>query len=204
MSSPTRVKRLADLRLDAAALADQAVACTFTGYLRTTPLAFRATPLGMGHGKTRFASPDDRFKVLYAAETLATSVAETLVRDRFEGRKRRLLHQAEVETWGATEISTTSPLTLVDIRTTGLTRLGVSTDAAGAKSHSHGRRFSKAVYEQSDADGVLYVSRLTRGVCCAIYDRAAGKLSATPVEDIVTLADLVPALGELRVELVAV
>ena len=191
-----------ELKLDATALADQAVAFEFKGYLRATLLARRATPLGMGFGKTRFASPDDGFKVLYAAESLATSVAETLVRDRFEGRKRRRLQQAEVETWGVTELSTSAPLTLIDIRTTGLTRLGVSTDAAGAKSHRQGRRLSKAVYEQSDADGILYVSRLTRVVCCALYDRAATKLVATPVVEIVTLSDLVPALTSLNVKLV--
>lgn len=133
---------------------------------------------------------------------LATSVAETLVRDRFEGRKRRRLHQAEVETWGVTGLSTTEPLYLVDIRTTGLTRLGVSTDAAGSKSHRQGRRLSKAVYEQCDADGILYVSRLTRNVCCALYDRAAPKLAATAVVEIVTLTNLVPALTSLNVKLV--
>jgi hypothetical protein len=196
------VKTSRELKLDATALADQAIAFEFTGYLRATLLARRATPLGMGFGKTRFASPDDGFKVLYAAESLATSVAETLVRDRFEGRKRRRLHQAEVETWGVTEVSTSAPLALIDIRTTGLTRLGVSTDAAGAKSHRHGRRLSKAVYEQSDADGILYVSRLTRVTCCAIFDRAAAKLVAMPVVEIMTLVDLVPALTSLKVQVV--
>ncbi|SLK13268.1 hypothetical protein [Novosphingobium mathurense] len=39
-----------------------------SAYLRCTPIAHRATPLGMGYGKTRFASPDDRFKLLYIAE----------------------------------------------------------------------------------------------------------------------------------------
>ena len=143
-----------------------------------------------------------RSRSLICLATLATSVAETLVRDRFEGRKRRRLQQAEVETWGVTELSTTAPLTLIDIRTTGLTRLGVSTDASGAKSHRHGRRLSKAVYEQSDADGILYVSRFTHVVCCALYDRATSKLAATPVVKIVTLSDLVPALTSLNVKLV--
>lgn len=190
-----------ELRLDAAALAAQAISFGLSGYLRATRLANEATPLGMGFGKTRFASPDDAFKVLYVAEDLATSLAETVVRDRFEGRRRRILRQGEVETWGVTEVATTAPLTLIDIRTTGLTRLGVSTNAAGAKSHRQGRRFSQAVHDQSDADGILYVSRLTRQTCCAVYDRAVAKLAATPVVDIVTLADLVPALRSLNLDL---
>lgn len=43
-----------------------------TAYLRVTPIAYRATPLGMGFGKTRFASPTDAFRLLYIAENLAT------------------------------------------------------------------------------------------------------------------------------------
>jgi len=61
---------------------------------------------------------------------------------------------------------------------------------------------SRAIYEQSDADGILYVSRLTRVACCAIFDRAAGKLVATPVVEIMTLVDLIPALTRLKVQLV--
>ncbi|RYF22223.1 MAG: hypothetical protein EOO77_04510 [Oxalobacteraceae bacterium] len=37
-------------------------------YLRCTPWARRATPLGMGFGETRFASPTKAFKLLYIAE----------------------------------------------------------------------------------------------------------------------------------------
>jgi hypothetical protein len=49
-----------------------------TNYLRCTPWAHRATPLGMGYGKTRYASPNDRFKLLYIAADLPTALAETI------------------------------------------------------------------------------------------------------------------------------
>ena len=52
------------------------------------PLGFRNTPLGMGFGKTRFASPVDSFTLVYIAQDLATSIAEAIVRDRFEGLSR--------------------------------------------------------------------------------------------------------------------
>lgn len=56
-----------------------------TAYLRCTPWEHRTTPLGMGYGKTRFASPSHSFKLIYIAEDLATGIAETVIRDRFEG-----------------------------------------------------------------------------------------------------------------------
>ena len=54
-----------------------------SAYLRCTPLAHSTTPLGMGHGKTRFASLTDAFKLLYIAKDLPTSIPEAIVRDRF-------------------------------------------------------------------------------------------------------------------------
>lgn len=39
-------------------------------FLRCTPWAHRATPLGMGFGETRFASPSKAFKLVYIAEDL--------------------------------------------------------------------------------------------------------------------------------------
>jgi hypothetical protein len=56
-----------ELRLDHAVLASLAIAFQPLGYYRVTPLAHRATPLGMGFGRSRFSSPDDGFKVLYLA-----------------------------------------------------------------------------------------------------------------------------------------
>ena len=44
-------------------------------------MAHAATPFGAGYGRTRFASPNGAFKVIYLAQDLTTSVAETLVRD---------------------------------------------------------------------------------------------------------------------------
>ncbi|WID99969.1 RES domain-containing protein (plasmid) [Bosea vestrisii] len=39
----------------------------------------------MGFGQTRFSSPDRAFRLVYIARDLATAIAETIVRDRFEG-----------------------------------------------------------------------------------------------------------------------
>lgn len=36
-------------------------------FLRCIPWVYRATPLGMGYGETRFASPSRAFKLVYIA-----------------------------------------------------------------------------------------------------------------------------------------
>lgn len=189
--------------LDAAVLADLTMPILPTAFVRATRLAFRAAPLGMGYGRTRFASPSNAFKVLYIAHDLSTSLAETLIRDRFVGRSRRRLLLSEVETWGVAQVDAVAPLRLVDIRTTGLLRLGVSSDAGRGRDQRSGRRLSQAVHDESDADGILYRSRLTDGLCCAVYERAVHLLAAGPVAEVVTLAGLVPTLEGLGVDLVA-
>jgi hypothetical protein len=174
-----------------------------TAYLRVTPIAHRATPLGMGFGKTRFASPTEAFKLLYIAEDLATSVAEAIIRDRFEGVTARELTAGEVAGWGVTEVSAPVPLRLLDMRTVGCFLLGVSTDITGAKAQDEARQFSQAVFDLTDLDGILYLSRLTRRTCVAVYDRAvAAKLDAGRVHELETLAALVPALAALRIVLI--
>ncbi len=125
-------------------VASLVVAYQPTAYLRVTPIAPRATPLGMGFGKTRFASPTEAFKLLYIAEDLATSVAEAIVRDRFEGVTARELTAGEVAGWGVTEVSAPVPLRLLDMRTVGCFLLGVSTDITGAKAQDEARQFNSA------------------------------------------------------------
>jgi len=174
-----------------------------TAYLRVTPIAHRMTPLGMGFGKTRFASPTGAFKLLYIAEDLATSVAEAIIRDRFEGVNAREITAGEVADWGVTEVSAPVPLRLLDMRTAGCFLLGVSTDITGAKAQDEARQFSQAVFDQTDLDGILYLSRLTRRTSVAVYDRAvARKLKAGSVHELESLAALVPALAALRVVLI--
>lgn len=191
------------MRLDPAILADLAVAFTPKSYVRVTPLAHAATPLGAGYGVTRFASPTKAFKVIYLGQDLTTSVAETIVRDRFQGKAQRRLMLSEVDHWGATEVSATTPLTLIDLRTTGLVRLGVSTEAARGKAQGQGRKLSQAVHDQTDADGLLYLSRLTGRTCVCIYERALpGPLVASPVREVARLAGFVSALQALNVSLI--
>lgn len=192
------------MTLDPDILADLAVEIPPKAYVRVTPMAHAATPLGAGFGVTRFASPTQAFKVIYLGQDLTTSVAETLVRDRFQGKATRKLLDVEAATWGATEITARAPLTLIDLRTTGLVRLGVSTEAARGKAQGQGRKLSQAVYDQTDADGLVYCSRLTGRTCICVYDRALpGALAASPVVELTHLAGFVDALTTLNVTLIA-
>ena len=192
------------MTLDPDILADLAVEITPKAYVRVTPMAHAATPLGAGFGVTRFASPTQAFKVIYLGQDLTTSVAETLVRDRFQGKATRKLLDVEAATWGATEVSASAPLTLIDLRTTGLVRLGVSTEAARGKAQGQGRKLSQAVHDQTDAHGLVYSSRLTGRTCICVYDRALPRgLAASPVIELTRLVGFVDALRALNVTLIA-
>lgn len=172
-------------------------------YVRVTPMVHAASPLGMGFGDTRFASPSRSFKLLYIAKNLATGVAETIVRDRFEGSGIRELMLTEITSWGATEVSALSALSLLDLRGSACVALGVSTDIKGAKGQDEARKFSDAIHNQTDVDGILYHSRLTGKPCAAIYERSAGsKLSATPVIELARLAELINVLKALNILLI--
>jgi hypothetical protein len=157
--------------LDLNILANLAIKITPKAYLRMTPMEHANSPLGAGFGTSRFASPTNGFKVIYLGQDLTTCVAETLVRERFEGMTTRKLQDLEAAFWRATEVTASTPLTLIDLRTTGLVRLGVSTEAAHGKAQDQGRELSQAIYNQTDADGLIYCSHLTGGTCICVYDR---------------------------------
>jgi len=172
-------------------------------FLRCTPWAHRATPLGMGYGETRFASPSKAFKLVYIAEDLPTAIAEAIVRDRFEGETVRRLMMADVKEWGVCEVTATRPLRLLNLRGDACFKLGISTDIVGAKAHAEARAFSQELYDATDLDGLIYHSRLRRKNCMAIYDRAVtSALSATKVIQLERLAALVPAMKSLKIELI--
>ena len=158
----------------------------------------------MGLGRTRFASPADTFKLMYLAKDLPTSIAEAIVRDRFEGKIDRVLTRGEVAGWGVCEVSAAVPLRVLDLRGNGCFELGVSTDIAGGKAQDEARGFSQTLYDTTDLDGIIYRSRLRkRQDCVAVYDRAVSSaLIAGPVIEMESLAALVPALRALKIALI--
>lgn len=192
------------MNLDLASIASLTRRFQPDAYLRCTPWAHRATPLGMGFGKTRFASPTDAFKLLYVAKDLPTSIAEAIVRDRFEGVTPREMSLSDFTDWGVCEVSASSPLRVLDLRGDGCFQLGISTDIVGAKAQDESREFSQTIYDTTDLDGILYHSRLRQRDCVAIYERAvSAKLAADPVVELETLKDLVPSLKLLKIDLIS-
>lgn len=190
------------MKLDPQIVSELALEFQPQSYLRVMPIAYMATPLGMGFGQTRFSSPSRVFRLVYIARDLATAIAETIVRDRFEGATERVLDQTEIEDWAVAEVTAAKPLIVIDLRTAGLLKLGVSTDAARAKEHRDGQLFSETLYSSFAVDGLLYSSRLTAAGCVAVYDRAVDiKLKATPAVNLIRHPDLIPALRSIGVSI---
>lgn len=78
--------------------------------------------------------------MIYIARDLPTAIAETIVRDRFEGNADRVLDETEFEDWAIAEVSALDPLTVLDLRTTGLLRLGSAPMLPVRKPTAMGRR----------------------------------------------------------------
>ncbi len=191
------------MKLDPKVVERLAVSFEPRRYLRVTPRVHARTPLGMGFGASRFASPNRSFRLIYVTRDLATGIAETIVRDRFEDQELRQLDASEVEPWSVVDISATRPLTVLDLRTTGLLQLGVSTDAARAKGQEQGRLLSQALYDGFDVDGLLYSSRLTGANCVALYDRCVHTaIAVAKTVDLVRMDELISALAELNVSMI--
>lgn len=168
------------MKLVASKLRERVIAAELSEWPRILPTKHRATPAGAGFGSSRYSSPSDAFRVLYAAADFPTAFAEAVVRDRFEGKSRRYLYRPHLEQVCLTAISSSRELTLLDLRGAGAYQLGVDTDASRARDHTVGQAFSQAVHDQlTDVDAILFESRLTTGACVAIYDRAFSALSAT-------------------------
>jgi hypothetical protein len=168
------------VKLVTSKLRERVIEAKLSDWPRILPTQHRATPAGAGFGSSRYSSPTDAFRVLYAADNFSTAFAEAVVRDRFEGKSRRYLYRPHLEQVCLTAISSSHELTLLDLRGAGAYELGVDTDASRARDHATGQTFSQAVHDElADVDAILFDSRLTTGACVAIYDRAFSALTGT-------------------------
>jgi hypothetical protein len=171
-----------------------------TDYVRIVPRAHKDTPLGMGFGKTRFSSPKDAFRLLYLAQDARTAIAETIIRDRYQGKAKRELLEEEFDDYSIAAVRNGDPLALVDLRHEGASLLGVSTDAVRARAQRAGRKLSQELYDRTALDGIVYMSRITNRECVAVYDRAASKVEAgAPALDLPRLGSLTADLAALQV-----
>lgn len=189
------------MTFDPAILRELAVGIDVTGYLRIMDARFRHEPTGTGVGMSRFSSPADRFTLLYVAQDLQTALAERVIRDRFQGRQRRVLFEEEISTLVVASTVAKAPLKLLDLRTSGASRLGLPTDAVRGRAQQAGRRFSQRLHDATDFDGIVYMSRITNAECVAVYDRAIDAYldPDCPVVKLQRLATLASSLRSLNI-----
>lgn len=145
------------------------------------------TPLGYGFASSRFSDPATalqppyRFGVVYLGSSVKVSFAETILRDRGDGRLNDFaIEWAQLEEWTCGQLVTSAPLNLVDMRGDGLIRMGIPTDVARARSHELSQKWSRALWSHDQRpDGIAYESRLNGETNIVVYDRALHKLSPT-------------------------
>jgi len=193
------------MTLDPAILQRLAIRADVTNYVRILARAHAESPLGMGFGRSRFSSPRDKFRLLYLAQDPMTALAETIVRDRYERNADRFLHVEELDRYSIAVVRNPRPLFLLDLRYEGASLLGVSTDAVRAKSQAAGRRLSQEVYDDTDFDGIFYMSRITNKECVAVYDRVVASSLDTdaPALNLPRLPGLADILDKLFITVLA-
>jgi hypothetical protein len=164
-------------------------------------------PLGYGFASSRFSDPatdlqpPDRFGVVYLGSSVKVSFAETILRDRGDGRLNDFaIEWSQLEEWLCARLVISAPLNLVDMRGDGLIRMGIPTDVARARSHELSQKWSRALWAHDQRpDGITYGSRLNGETNVVLYDRALHKLSpaATPrlVDCRVELAGIIRDFG---------
>ena len=187
------------MRLDPAKLAPFTLSLRLANLPRLFAARHSATPANTGHGSSRFSSPSRSFRTLYAAADFETALAEAVIRDRFEGRARRVIYQATLETFVATEIGSSRSLALLDLTGDHGYRLGINTDAIRGRTHQPGQLFAEELVSQIGHDGILYSSRLTGATCFALFDTAISTLHGAPAVQLLRVAGLAGELSRLEI-----
>ena len=174
------------------------VRTAFPESYRIMPRRHVGSPLGTTPAEPRFATRTGGYTVLYAAPDFSTAFIETIIRDRFAHRRIQEVALREIteRVWVRIAAGPGAPLTLLDLRADGCTRIGAPTDVVQARNHAAGRAFGKTIQaEHADVDGLVYASRLTGDDVYAVYNRSVGKLQAG---DVGKLADHVDLPGVLE------
>lgn len=185
--------------LDAAKLAPFTARVRLRQLVRIIAARHAASPAGAGYGSSRFSSTTKSFRTLYAATEFETALAEAVIRDRFEERQRRIIYQTTLETFAATEISSSRALTLLDLRGDHSYQLGINTDAVRGRQHQPGQLFAEALVKTVGHDGIIFSSRLTGRDCFALFESALPDLHGTPAVPLMRVAALAPELQRLGI-----
>lgn len=144
-------------------------------------------PLGYGFGSSRFSDPEialtppDRFGVVYFGSSIKVCFAEAVLRERAIGSTGTFpIGMGELLEVSCASVATIEPVRLVDLRSDGMLRMRVPTDAARAASHELGQQWSRAFWLHDEKpDGIIYDSRLNGETNVVLFDRALTKLRVT-------------------------
>ena len=166
-----------------------------------------STPLNAVPAPSRFSDPT--YAVLYGAETVSCCLWEAVVRNSLKRRLPRVISLSVINLWQVVSFQSRHALNLVDLREDGPIRIGAPPDVVHDSNHLEGRLLSADVHKNlPDADGFLYHSRFTGDQCCAIFNRAFGKLDtlSTPftraVTPLIRHADFWHALSDYDIRLI--
>lgn len=168
-------------------------------------------PLGYGFGPSRFSDPEetlappDRFGIVYFGSSIKVCFAEAILRERAIGSQGSFpIAFSELAGVSCASVEVVQPLLLADLRSDGMLRMRIPTDAARAASHDLGKHWSRALWlHDQKPDGILYESRLNGETNIALFDRALSKLSAKSAKPLLEFRDsLAEILDDFLVEIV--
>ncbi|MEX3937810.1 RES domain-containing protein [Paraburkholderia phymatum] len=126
----------------------------------------------------RFDAPDDEYGVLYASPSFDVCMAETIMRDRYQGLRVNVPHVIEETDITSRSVATLGledarPLRLADL-TVPLWRFGFDARVLSVNDYKVPNLWSRALHDNhSNLDGIYFRSRFGNDVSVAIFsDRA--------------------------------
>jgi hypothetical protein len=168
-------------------------------------------PLGYGFGSSRFSdpeaalSPPDRFGIVFFGSSIKVCFAEAILRERAIGSKGSFpIGISELQEVCCASVEINQPLLLADLRSDGMLRMRIPTDAARAASHELGKQWSRALWlHHEKPDGIIYDSRLNGETNIALFDRALTKLTVKFAQPLLDFRDeMAQVLDDFSLEIV--
>ena len=169
-------------------------------FWRIFKIKYLKNPLGVGHGESRFAAPDDtapQFLTLYAATSIETAFREAVLRDKMDRATERKIDDSEIESRACVQIESKRSLRLLDLTAGAAQRFGVPTSILHATTDAYraSRDFALHVHDHTDAEGIFYPSRFDDSRrCVAIFKSRKAGVKKNGVDAMAPMADAFPLM----------
>ena len=109
----------------------------------------RFGPLNVIPSDTRFCQSSWPKGTIYLASDLETAFIETLVRDTYDNRAKRHLQMGEVTSRGVAEVSSTSPIVMMDLTDDRHKTKGIKDAVITGTNHISGQVFARDMRRQT-------------------------------------------------------